>query len=160
MRLLHRHVWIVCVYAYAYLYSHECVVCILAYACMLSLCLPINILCIYVTLLNLSWPGKKDNRDDFRSNKAFEKIVYEIQTPVEGKSAQLCLFPGQLKRKQLYKHSLYLHVCILCIRTYAYFFFMYKFLCIYLQAVFQSTCMRHLSLMPTSPQRHTTDLVF
>jgi hypothetical protein len=30
------------------------------------------------------------------------KISYEIQTSLNGKSARLCFFPGQLKRKRLY----------------------------------------------------------
>jgi hypothetical protein len=34
--------------------------------------------------------------------KAFGKSLYGIHTTVNKKSARLCFFPGQLKRKQLY----------------------------------------------------------
>jgi hypothetical protein len=37
-----------------------------------------------------------------RSNKAFGRISYEIQTSVNGKSARLCFFPDQLRRKQFH----------------------------------------------------------
>ena len=48
------------------------------------------------------WVGqaRKKTEPISRSNKAFGKISNEIQTSVNGKSAWLCFFPGQLKHKQ------------------------------------------------------------
>jgi hypothetical protein len=75
--------------------------------------------CIYhVTLFAFELAGQDRQPSRFPvQNKAFGRISYGIKTSVKEKSARLCLFPGQLKRKQLYVcvHAcvyVRMHVCI------------------------------------------------
>ncbi len=49
--------------------------------------------------LRLSLRARRTAKLISRLNKPFGKISYEIRTYVNGKSARLCFFPGQLKRR-------------------------------------------------------------
>ncbi len=105
-----------------------------SFCCISRAFIPINILSSNVHQVCLCkavcvWVGRarKTAGPISRSNKAFGKISSEIQTSVNGKSARLCCFPGQLKHKHLYEGFLFF------VRTYT-----YK----YLSSNFHKVCVR------------------